>query len=52
MQKSALELLDKYSAYGSVMVNIVTFSRFSRQSDQVGLVDVAKAIVLTPTPRT
>jgi len=26
MQKSALELLDKYSAYGSVMVNIVTFS--------------------------
>ncbi|MBL0507784.1 retention module-containing protein [Aeromonas caviae] len=52
MQKSALELLDKYSAYGSVMVNIVTFSTSAANPTGVWVsVDVAKAIILGLTPR-
>ena len=51
MQKSALELLDKYSAYGSVMVNIVTFSTSAANPTGVWVsVDVAKAIILGLTP--
>jgi hypothetical protein len=38
-----LELLDKYSAYGSVMVNIVTFSTSAANPTGVWVsVDVAK----------
>ncbi|MDX7799553.1 retention module-containing protein [Aeromonas caviae] len=51
MQKSALELLDKYSAYGSVMVNIVTFSTSAANPTGVWVsIDVAKAIILGLTP--
>ncbi|MDX7946036.1 retention module-containing protein [Aeromonas caviae] len=51
MQKSALELLDKYSAYGSVMVNIVTFSTSAANPTGVWVsIDVAKAIILSLTP--
>ncbi|WP_404833735.1 DUF5801 repeats-in-toxin domain-containing protein [Aeromonas hydrophila] len=47
MQKSALELLDKYSAYGNVMVNIITFATSATNPTGVWVnVDTAKAIIL------
>ncbi|MFC5707488.1 type I secretion C-terminal target domain-containing protein, partial [Aeromonas eucrenophila] len=51
MQKSALELLDKYSAYGTVMVNIVTFATSAANPTGVWVsVDAAKAIILGLSP--
>ncbi|MFB2862510.1 DUF5801 repeats-in-toxin domain-containing protein [Aeromonas sp. MdU4] len=51
MQKSALELLDKYSAYGNVMVNIITFASSATNSTGVWAnVDTAKAIILGLVP--
>ncbi|WP_411909170.1 beta strand repeat-containing protein [Aeromonas rivipollensis] len=47
MQKSALELLDKYSAYGNVMVNIITFATSAANATGVWVtVDAAKTIIL------
>ncbi|MGN5291555.1 retention module-containing protein [Aeromonas sp. 11P] len=51
MQKSALELLDKYSAYGSVMVNIITFASSANNPTSVWVnVDVAKSTILGLVP--
>ncbi|WP_326490132.1 DUF5801 repeats-in-toxin domain-containing protein, partial [Aeromonas rivipollensis] len=47
MQKSALELLDKYSAYGNVMVNIITFATLASNPTGTWVsVDAAKTIIL------
>ncbi|MNG85267.1 Bifunctional hemolysin/adenylate cyclase precursor [compost metagenome] len=47
MQKSALELLDKYDAYGNVMVNIITFATMASNPTGTWVtVDAAKAIIL------
>ncbi|WP_253860404.1 retention module-containing protein [Aeromonas sp. CU5] len=51
MQKSALELLDKYSAYGNVMVNIITFATSAANATGVWVtVDAAKTIILGLSP--
>ncbi|MFU1544679.1 DUF5801 repeats-in-toxin domain-containing protein [Aeromonas veronii] len=51
MQKSALELLDKYSAYGTVMVNIITFASSATNPTSVWVnVDVAKSTILGLQP--
>ncbi|WP_275426640.1 retention module-containing protein [Aeromonas allosaccharophila] len=51
MQKSALELLDKYSAYGTVMVNIITFASSANNPTSVWVnVDVAKSTILGLVP--
>ena len=51
MQKSALELLDKYSAYGTVMVNIITFASSGTNPTSVWVnVDVAKSTILELQP--
>ncbi|MGL6551719.1 DUF5801 repeats-in-toxin domain-containing protein, partial [Aeromonas jandaei] len=51
MQKSALELLDRYDASGNVMVNIVTFSTAAANPTGTWVtVDVAKAIILGLSP--
>ncbi|MGL4755091.1 MAG: DUF5801 repeats-in-toxin domain-containing protein, partial [Aeromonadaceae bacterium] len=51
MQKSALELLDKYSAYGTVMVNIITFASSGTNPTSVWVnVDVAKSTILGLQP--
>ncbi|WP_206667167.1 beta strand repeat-containing protein [Aeromonas media] len=47
MQKSALELLDKYDAYGNVMVNIITFATLASNPTGTWVsVDAAKTIIL------
>ncbi|MBL0545223.1 retention module-containing protein [Aeromonas jandaei] len=51
MQKSALELLDRYDASGNVMVNIVTFSTAAANPTGTWVtVDAAKAIILGLSP--
>uniref|UniRef100_UPI003D22D3AD beta strand repeat-containing protein n=1 Tax=Aeromonas rivipollensis TaxID=948519 RepID=UPI003D22D3AD len=51
MQKSALELLDKYSAYGNVMVNIITFATSAANATGVWVTaDEAKTIILGLSP--
>ncbi|WP_270658708.1 retention module-containing protein [Aeromonas sp. Y301-2] len=51
MQKSALELLDKYSAYGTVMVNIITFASSATNPTSIWVnVDVAKSTILGLQP--
>ena len=51
MQKSALELLDKYDAYGNVMVNIITFATSAANATGVWVtVDAAKTIILGLSP--
>ncbi|MCX7129100.1 DUF5801 repeats-in-toxin domain-containing protein, partial [Aeromonas sp.] len=51
MQKSALELLDRYDANGNVMVNIVTFSTAAANPTGTWVsVDAAKAIILGLSP--
>ncbi|MGY3856948.1 retention module-containing protein [Aeromonas intestinalis] len=51
MQKSALELLDKYDAYGNVMVNIITFATMAANPTGTWVtVDAAKAIILGLSP--
>ncbi|MGL6452248.1 type I secretion C-terminal target domain-containing protein, partial [Aeromonas veronii] len=51
MQKSALELLDKYSAYGTVMVNIITFASSATNPTNIWVnVDVAKSTILGLQP--
>ncbi|MGL5451753.1 MAG: DUF5801 repeats-in-toxin domain-containing protein [Aeromonas sp.] len=47
LQKSAFELLDKYDAYGNVMVNIVTFASLGANPTNGWVtIDQAKAIIL------
>ncbi|WP_429058647.1 retention module-containing protein [Aeromonas veronii] len=51
MQRSALELLDKYSAYGTVMVNIITFASSATNPTSIWVnVDVAKSTILGLQP--
>ncbi|WP_337912054.1 type I secretion C-terminal target domain-containing protein [Aeromonas veronii] len=51
MQKSALELLDKYDAYGNVMVNIITFATSAANVTGVWVTaDEAKTIILGLSP--
>ncbi|WP_265436122.1 type I secretion C-terminal target domain-containing protein, partial [Aeromonas media] len=51
MQKSALELLDKYDAYGNVMVNIITFATSAANATGVWVTaDEAKTIILGLSP--
>jgi Ca2+-binding RTX toxin-like protein len=56
LKKSAIELLDRYEAYGQVKVNIITFEEFASNPSALnglpGWVDVAtaKQIILGLTP--